>query len=64
MPLSPTQLKVLALKDQGKSYKEISTELDISENTVRTHVHEILVRTMANCMTQAAFRVGGKRIIS
>lgn len=63
MPLSPTEQKVLALADQGKSYKEISSELDISVNTVNTYVARILAKTLpARCLAQAAFIRGGRRI--
>lgn len=62
MPLSPTERKVLALFDQGKSYKEIGFKLHISVNTVRTHGRRIVVKTMAVCLREAAFRIGGRRI--
>jgi len=62
MPLSPTEQRVLALYDQGKSYKEISTELDIGVETVRTHAKHILVKTFATCLRNAAYIRGGQRI--
>ncbi|HZQ45482.1 MAG TPA: helix-turn-helix transcriptional regulator [Verrucomicrobiae bacterium] len=62
MPLSPTEQKVLALYDQGKSYKEISSELDISVHTVKTHAERILAKTLANCLRHAAYVRGGSRI--
>jgi DNA-binding NarL/FixJ family response regulator len=65
MPLSPTEQKVLALADAGKSYKEISSELDISINTVNTYVARILAKTLpARCLAHAAFIRGGPRITS
>jgi len=62
MPLSPTEQKVLALYDQGKSYKEISRELDISLDTVKTYAKRILVKTLASCLRNAAYLHGGQRI--
>lgn len=62
MPLSPRESLVLALYDQGKSYKEISSELKISIHTVRTHGRNIVLKTMAVCLRQAAFKLGGQRI--
>lgn len=64
MPLSPTEQKVLALYDQGKSYKEIALTLDMSVGTVQTHAKRILVKTLANCLRHAAFIRGGQRIKS
>ena len=55
MPLSPKETQVLALADQGKTYKEISVELDISVNTVKTHAQRIIVKTMATCLDNAAY---------
>lgn len=55
MPLSPTESKVLALYDQGKSYKEISCELRISVETVKTYSKRIILKTMANCLRHAAY---------
>jgi len=62
MPLSPTEQKVLALYDQGKSYKEICVELGISVSTLKTHAEKILVKTTANCLRHAAYVRGGPRI--
>jgi DNA-binding CsgD family transcriptional regulator len=63
MPLSPTENAVLALADQGKSYKEISSQLNISVNTVKFHVKNILAKTIGSaCLAQAAYLRGGSRI--
>jgi DNA-binding NarL/FixJ family response regulator len=62
MPLSPTEQKVLALYDQGKSYKEISSELGMGTETVKTHCRRICVKSLAVCLRQAAFMRGGQRI--
>lgn len=55
MPLSPQETQVLALADQGKSYKEISAELHISVHTVKTYAQRIIVKTMATCLDNAAY---------
>lgn len=63
MPLSPTERAVLSLADQGKSYKQISSELGISVNTVKAHVKHILGKTLgAACLAQAAYLRAGPRI--
>ena len=41
-PLTERELQVLKLVAQGKSNKEIASELNISLHTVRTHVNHIL----------------------
>jgi putative nucleotidyltransferase with HDIG domain len=38
-PLSDRELEVLQRLAQGKVYKQIATELDLSTSTVRTHLH-------------------------
>lgn len=55
MPLSPQETQVLALADQGKSYKEISAELNISVHTVKTYAQRIILKTMATCLDHAAY---------
>lgn len=56
MPLSPTEQKILGLKDQGNTYKEIAVVLDVSINTVRTHAHRIIIKTMATCLHHASWK--------
>lgn len=55
MPLSPTETKVLTLYDQGKSYKEMTAELCMSRNTLKTHARRIIIKTAANCLRHAAY---------
>ncbi len=43
--LTPRQTEVLALLAQGQSNKEIARTLDISPETVKTHISELLRRT-------------------
>ena len=40
-PLSHRELEVLRRLGQGKVYKQIAHELDLSTSTVRTHLHNI-----------------------
>jgi len=51
--LSDRELEVLALMAKGKSNKEISTTLHISENTVKFHVNNILGKLDASDRVQA-----------
>ena len=52
--LSDRELKVLQLIGQGMSNQEISTALNISESTVKTHVNRILSKLDVKDRTQAA----------
>ena len=52
-PLSQRQLEVLREMATGKSNKEIARSLDISVDTVRTHVVEILSRLGVRNRTEA-----------
>jgi two-component system, NarL family, response regulator len=51
--LSDRELEVLALMAKGKSNKEISATLHISENTVKFHVNNILGKLEASDRVQA-----------
>lgn len=52
--LTHRELKVLEQIVHGKSNKEIGTELDISEATVKTHVNSLLGKLGVTDRTQAA----------
>ena len=52
--LSDRELEVLQLIGQGMSNQEISTALNISESTVKTHVNRILSKLEVKDRTQAA----------
>jgi putative nucleotidyltransferase with HDIG domain len=43
-PLTPMQLKVLRSLRQGKTYKQIAASLNVSESTVRSHLHKTYER--------------------
>lgn len=53
--LSPREKEVLALFDQGLSYKEIADRLQISPHTVRTHAREVIAKTVAVSLRHAAY---------
>ncbi len=52
--LTEREYAVLALIAQGRSNKQISEELSISEKTVKTHVSNILTKLHLEDRTQAA----------
>ncbi len=52
--LSDRELEVLKLVGQGMSNQEISTALNISESTVKTHINRILSKLDVKDRTQAA----------
>jgi two-component system NarL family response regulator len=58
--LSDRQVEILRLVAQGKMYKEVATDLGLSERTIKYHMGKILetlhVRTKAQAITYAAFK--------
>ncbi len=52
--LSDRELAVLRLLTQGRQNHEIAAELNVSENTIRTHVSNILTKLEVRDRTQAA----------
>lgn len=52
--LTPTERKVLAMIVKGNANKEIANNLDISENTVKTHVKNIFGKLGVSDRTSAA----------
>jgi putative nucleotidyltransferase with HDIG domain len=53
IPLSSREIDVLKLLAQGKLYKEIAADLDVSASTVRSHLHRIYHRIGAKDRAQA-----------
>ncbi len=53
-PLTEREVEVLQLVAQGRSNRDISEQLGISEATVRTHVSKILSKLNLGSRTQAA----------
>ena len=52
--LTPTERKVLAMIVEGKANKEIAYKLDVSENTIKTHVKNIFGKLGVSDRTSAA----------
>jgi DNA-binding NarL/FixJ family response regulator len=53
-PLSPRQMEVLQLLSHGDSNKTIARALRMGENTVKTHIKQIMRRLNARNRTEAA----------
>ncbi len=62
-PLSPRQIDVLQLLSTGLYYNEIALQLDISENTVVTHVRAIFNKLEVSNRTAAVHRGRQLRIL-
>lgn len=54
--MSPRELQVLELLAAGRSNKEIASDLDVSPNTVKTHVARLYERLEASRRTEAVMR--------
>jgi DNA-binding NarL/FixJ family response regulator len=55
LDLTPRELSVIHLLREGKPNKLIARQLDMQENTVKVHVHNILRKLNAGNRTHAAF---------
>lgn len=53
-PLSPREMEILAFVARGASNKEIAYELDISQQTVKNHISNMLRKLGVEDRTQAA----------
>ena len=51
--LSPKEREVLELLAQGKLYKEVADEMNISINTMKRHAHNIYQKLQVNNLTEA-----------
>lgn len=60
-PLSHTQLEILRLLADGLSNREIASQVHLSENTVKSHVQEILRRLGARNRVEAAVQATKER---
>jgi DNA-binding CsgD family transcriptional regulator len=54
--ISDREFEVLALLAQGRSNKEIANQLDVSPNTVKTHVASLFDKLEAKRRTEAILR--------
>jgi DNA-binding NarL/FixJ family response regulator len=52
-PLSPRESTVLKLLSQGKTYSSIASALDLSNETVKTHLKNIYKKLNVNSKAQA-----------
>jgi two-component system, NarL family, response regulator LiaR len=62
--LTPRELDVLRHVALGKSNKDIAVALDISEETVKTHVRHVLAKLGAENRAQAAVRALARGVVS
>lgn len=62
--LSDRELEVLGLLGQGKSNRQIGSELYISENTVKNHVRNILSKLEVSSRVEAVSRALGTGLLS
>ena len=53
-PLTPREIEVLRLLALGRANKQIAREMGVGEETVKTHVSNILTKLQAGSRTQAA----------
>ena len=51
--LSPQETRLLALIAAGSSYREAALELDVSINTVRTHIRSIYEKLQVHTKSEA-----------
>ena len=59
--LSPKEYKVLEKVAQGFLYKEIALEMQVTLETVRTHIRSIYQKLQVNTKTDAVLKYLGKR---
>lgn len=62
-PLSPRELEVLALVARGKPNREIAEDLYVSENTVKTHVANVLAKLHLRSRTEAALYAARSQLV-
>ena len=53
--LSPTEKEILQRLDRGQTYKQAASEMNIAITTLKTHAKRILVKTLADSMSEAAW---------
>ena len=62
--LTKRQFEVLKLLDQGLSNKLIARQLELSENTVRRHVQDILLYFQKSSRAEAVFAARSKGLVN
>ena len=63
-PLTPRELEILALVSKGLSNKEISSELGVATNTVKTHLQACYGKLGVSRRTQAILRLSELGIVT
>ena len=58
--LTPRELQICGLLQAGQSNKEMARQLQISEATVKNHVHNVLEKLQVRSRWQAAARLGSE----
>jgi DNA-binding NarL/FixJ family response regulator len=58
--LSPREKEIVALLAKGYLYKEIASQLGISVETVRTHIHNTYEKLHVRSRTEAVMKVYGR----
>ncbi len=58
--LSPREKEILPLLAEGLRYKEIADELNISIETIRTHVRNIYKKLSVGSRTEALNKIYGR----
>jgi DNA-binding NarL/FixJ family response regulator len=59
--LSPREKEIVAQLAKGFLYKEIASQLNISIETVRTHIHKIYEKLHVRSRTEAVMKVYGRQ---
>jgi len=60
--LSPREKEIIALLAKGFLYKEIASQLTLSVETIRTHIHNIYEKLHVRTRTEAVMKVYGKTV--
>jgi DNA-binding NarL/FixJ family response regulator len=58
--LTNREKEILDLLVKGNSYKMIAAQFEISQNTVRNHIHNIYEKLHVNSATEAAYKAFGR----
>ena len=58
--LSPREKEIVALLAKGHLYKEIASQLGISVETVRTHIHNTYEKLHVRSRTEAVMKIYGR----
>ncbi len=59
-PLTPREQQIIQLLAKGFLYKEIADQLDLSVETVRTHLHRIYDKLHVRTRTEAVMKMFGR----